>query len=68
MLAMAKDLIDHLITYRLEKKLTQTELAEKLGVTFQTVNRWFNRHMKPSQMQEYQIKKLITGSNGKRRK
>ena len=60
MLDMARDLIDRLITYRLDNKLTQTELAEKLGVTFQTVNRWFNRHMKPSQIQEHQIKKILS--------
>ncbi len=56
---MPKDLIDKLNTYRLDNKLSQTQLAKKLGVTFQTVNRWLNRHMKPSQIQEHQIKKLL---------
>ena len=54
-----KGILGELNTYRLENKLSQTELAEKLGVAFQTVNRWFNRHMKPGQIQEYQIKKLL---------
>ena len=64
---MAQDLIGRLKTYRLEHKITQTKLAHKLGVTFQTVNRWLNRRMRPSEMQEYHIKKLIIGSNGKKR-
>jgi len=56
---MSEDLIDQLSTYRLERKLSQVKLAEKLGVTFQTVNRWLNRQVKPGQIQEYHIKKLI---------
>jgi len=30
--------------------LTQEEFAARLGVTFPTVNRWENRHAKPSRM------------------
>ena len=56
---MPKDLIDQLITYRLKRKLSQPQLAKKLGVTFQTVNRWLNRHMKPSQIHRYHISKLL---------
>ena len=56
---MPHDLMDQLNTYRLEHKLTQVQLAEKLGVTFQTVNRWLNRRMKPRPIQEHQIKKLL---------
>ena len=59
---MAEDLIAQLNTYRLEHRLTQAQLAEKLGVTFQTINRWINRHMKPSQIQEYHIRKLLDKS------
>lgn len=59
---MSTDLIGALDTYRLERKLSQAQLAKKLGVTFQTVNRWLNRHVKPSQIQEYQIRKLV-GTN-----
>lgn len=56
---MQKDLIELLNIYRLEKKITQPQLAKKLGVTFQTVNRWLNRRMKPGQIHQYQIKKLL---------
>ena len=56
---MPQDLIDQLNTYRLEHRLSQPRLAKKLGVTFQTVNRWLNRHMKPGQIHEYHIKKLL---------
>jgi len=59
---MGQDLIDQLATYRLERKLSQPQLAKELGVTFQTVNRWLNRHMKPGQIHEYHIKKLLHGS------
>ncbi|MBW4444369.1 MAG: helix-turn-helix transcriptional regulator [Plectolyngbya sp. WJT66-NPBG17] len=30
--------------------LTQEQFASKLGVTFPTINRWENRHSKPSKM------------------
>lgn len=56
---MPQDLIDQLNTYRLKHRLSQAQLAKKLGVTFETVNRWLNRHMKPSQIREYHIKKLV---------
>ena len=56
---MPQDLINQLNTYRLERKLSQPQLAKKLGVTFQTVNRWLNRHMKPGQIHEYHIRKLL---------
>lgn len=64
---MPADLIDRLNTYRLERKLSQVQLAERLGVTFQTVNRWLNRRVTPSQIQEYQIKKLVRLDNSKTR-
>ena len=56
---MPPDLIDRLNTYRLEHRLSQPQLAKKLGVTFETVNRWLNRHMKPGQIHEFHIKKLL---------
>ncbi len=63
---MTTDLIDRLHTYRLDNRLTQVQLARKLGVTFQTVNRWLNRRMKPRAIQEHQIKKLISGKPNNR--
>jgi len=47
--------------YRLKNKISQVMLAEMLGVTFATVNRWFNGHNVPNQIQTYHIKKLLKG-------
>lgn len=52
-------MIDALRLYRLEKRLTQQELAKKLGVSFTTVNRWMNGKTQPSELQRYQIEKLL---------
>lgn len=54
------DLIENLEEYRLKKRITQERLAEMLGVSFCTVNRWLNNKTKPLKMQEYHIKKLLT--------
>lgn len=53
------DLINELNQYRLEHRITQERLAEMLGVSFVSVNRWFNKKTKPNQIQEYHIKKLL---------
>lgn len=62
------DMIDRLEHYRLENKITQQELARKLGVAFTTVNRWLKRHVSPSPIQEYQIKRLISSKPKHRRR
>lgn len=41
-----------------ELLITQTELAEMLGVTFQTVNRWEKGHHKPTMKQKRAIRDL----------
>jgi len=61
MLYMADKLIEQLETYRLDHKITQEQLAEKLDVAFSTVNRWFNSKNKPSKMQRHHIEKLLKG-------
>ena len=53
------NLIKRLETYRLKNKITQQELAKKLGVTFATVNRWFNDKSKPNKIQIYHIEQLL---------
>lgn len=53
------DLIQRLEEYRLKKRITQERLAEMLGVSFATVNRWFNAKTRPLKIQEYHIKKLL---------
>ena len=52
-------MIKKLEEYRLENKISQTKLAEILGVTFVTVNRWFNGKFGPNKIQRYHIKKLL---------
>ena len=53
------DLVKRLEVYRLENKITQQAIARKLGVSFVTVNRWFNGKAKPGKMQQYHIEKLL---------
>lgn len=61
------DIIKKLETYRLENKISQEDLAKKLGVAFSTVNRWLNGKTKPNKIQSYHIEKLINrrDKNGK---
>ena len=58
-------LIDRLEEYRLERRITQAELADTLGVAFVTVSRWFNGHTQPNKIQEFQIKKLLSAKGRK---
>ncbi len=60
-----RKIVQDLEEYRLENRITQEELAEMLGVTFLTVNRWLNGHVVPSKIHEYHIKKLISSGRGK---
>ncbi len=53
------NLIQRLEKYRLENKITQERLADKLGVSFTTVNRWLNGKAEPNKIQCFHIKKLI---------
>ena len=53
------DLIKNLEEYRLKKRITQERLAEMLGVSFCTVNRWLNGKNRPHKIQEYHIKRLL---------
>lgn len=53
------ELVQKLDTYRLENKISQQSLASKLGVSFVTVNRWFNARTKPNKIQQYHIEKFL---------
>lgn len=53
------DVIKKLELFRLENKISQQEIAEKLDVAFSTVNRWLNGKAKPNKIQSYHIEKLI---------
>jgi transcriptional regulator with XRE-family HTH domain len=57
--ANMEDLIKKLEIYRLENRISQKQLADRLKVTFSTVNRWFNGNTKPNKIQRYHIKKLL---------
>lgn len=39
--------------------LTQEQLADRLGVTFNTVNRWENNRTKPSPLALREIERLL---------
>jgi transcriptional regulator with XRE-family HTH domain len=54
-----EDLIKKLEIYRLENRVSQKQLAERLKVTFSTVNRWLNGKTKPNKIQRYHIKKML---------
>jgi len=53
------ELLEKLEIYRLENKISQRKLAERLGVAYNTVNRWFTGRCTPNKIQQYHIKKLL---------
>lgn len=40
-------------------QLTQAQLAEALGVSYETINRWENKHIQPSPLALRQIRTLV---------
>jgi len=61
--ANMNELIEKLEIYRLENRVGQKQLANKLHVHFSTVNRWFNGKTIPNKIQSYHIKKLLEEHN-----
>jgi len=61
--ANMNELIEKLDNYRLENRIGQKQLADKLHVHFSTVNRWFNGKTIPNKIQQYHIKKLLETSD-----
>lgn len=53
------NLIQQLEEYRLKHRLSQAKVAKKLGVSFATVNRWFNKRTVPNKIQQYHIVQLL---------
>lgn len=53
------ELLEKLELYRLENKISQKKLAQRLSVSNNTVNRWFNDRNKPNKIQTYHIIKLL---------
>lgn len=62
------NLIKKLELYRLENRITQQELAEKIGVNFSTVSRWLNGKTTPNKIQQYHIEKFLKGKIGSKKK
>ena len=62
------DIVRQLEQYRLERRISQEELAKKLGIAFSTVNRWFNSKTKPSKIQQYHIGKLLKESDRRKKR
>jgi transcriptional regulator with XRE-family HTH domain len=60
---LPKDYADRIKRLRGRLALTQTQLAELLGVSFATVNRWENRQAKPSQLAWAQIERLSSADD-----
>lgn len=54
-------LLKQLELYRLENKITQEKIANKLGVSFSTVSRWLNGKTKPNKIQTFHIEKFLRG-------
>ena len=53
------NLIKKLELYRLENRITQVKLAEKIGVNFSTIRRWLNGKTRPNKIQQYHVEKFL---------
>lgn len=56
-------LIEQLLHVRVQLNLTQTELAEKLNVSFATISRWENGKAKPTKKALLTFKKFCKENN-----
>lgn len=59
------DVIKKLKEYSYQNNFSQVELAKELGVSFQSVNRWFNNKVKPGDLQLNKIRKFLRRSSGR---
>jgi len=59
------DFSDRIKSLRAHLGLTQQALAERLGVSFATVNRWENNQSRPSQLSWNQLRKIEIGEETK---
>lgn len=50
---------DEMVQYRARNKMSQTEFAEKVGVTLQTINSVENGHQTPSKVTEAKIRIVL---------
>lgn len=54
---------EDMLNYRAKEKISQYELAKRVGVTVQTINSVENGHQKPSKVTEAKIRMVIEKEN-----
>lgn len=54
---------EQMLEYRAKNKISQQELADRVGVTLQTINSVENGHQKPSKVTEAKIRLVIEKEN-----
>jgi len=52
-------LVNELLEYRLENKLSLQALSKKVGVHYVTLHQWFTGKRKPNMIQTYHIRKFL---------
>ncbi len=57
------ELISQLTQYRLKNRLTQQQLAQKLGVSRMSLSRWLKGHCLPRPIPMFHIKELLKNSH-----
>lgn len=60
---MAETLQEKMILYRARHNISQTELAQRCGVTLQTINSIENGKQKPSKLTLAKIKNVVDNEN-----
>jgi transcriptional regulator with XRE-family HTH domain len=55
---MTKLFSDEIKAIRAKRKWTQQQLADELGVDLMTINRWENKHQRPSKLAQRQVDRL----------
>lgn len=55
---------DRMIEYRAKERISQTELAKRVGVTVQTINSVENGNQEPSKITRTKIELVIGKENG----
>lgn len=52
-----------ILELRIKLNVSQHELAEMIGVSFQSVNRWENGHFEPTKLVKARLEKMLKDNN-----